>query len=238
MSIYLSREFAPVELGGEGKAIPRDLACPDCNGRPGGRLWKHDSHVKTIKQLDHEGGIKLRVTRLRCSVCGTSHAVLFEHLLPYQRYSTGTLEQLAAPYLFNVNSYDKAGWVACSDEGAGHRHLVYEVVARLCQASEWISSYVERQRNWLEGSVWKRKDPIPEEPCPNAYKAKTAVKKAALNQVSKALVRFQNISGGNREELIGLLHRAGMGLKTPFPLLTSRASMRLSATHNRGNRLF
>ena len=219
LSLVFSREFAPVELGGEGKKIPGGLPCPVCTSRPAGALGRHGSYLRTFKSFSGPNQT-MSVMRLLCSKCGTSQACLFEHWLPYKRYSSESQAQLVEPYFLEEESYDQLGWQVSTDEGEGHRHLAFTVVARLAEMCEWITSLVERQRHKHEAWLWKREEPEPPGNCPNAYKAKTAKKQAALNQVKEALVKLKKLSGGKQESMIELLLQIGMGLRTPVSLLT------------------
>lgn len=226
-----------MELGGEGKEIPRGLPCPSCTSKPVGRLRRHASYIRTCKSFSALS-IQTTVLRLWCPKCETSHACAFEQLLPYRRQPTESLAQLVEPYFFEEKSYEQLGWEVSADEGEGHRHLAFRLVARLCEMREWITSFIERQRHKLQGSLWRREEPEPQEVCPNAYKAKLVQKKAALNQVREALEKFRKLSGGKRESLIGLLHEASRGLRTPFSLLTCTQVVRLYPPQNWGDALF
>ncbi len=180
----------------------------------------------------------MQVLRLLCAKCKASHACLFENWLPYKRYSSETQAELVEPYFFEEKSYERLGWEASADEGEGHRHLVFTLVARLCELREWITSFVEQQRHKHEASLWKREGPEPPGPCPNAYKAKTPEKQAELNQTREALMKLKKLSGGRQESLIALLQRAGMGLRTPVSLLTCTQPVSPYSPHNWGYALF
>jgi hypothetical protein len=159
-------------------------------------------------------------------------------LPPYSRHSTDSLAELVEPYVFEEKSYEQLGWEASTDEGEGHGHLAFRLVARLCDMREWITSLVERQRHKQEGSVWRREEPEPQEDCPNAYKAKKTKKKAALNQVREALAKLRKLSGGKPKSLIGLLQAVGMRLRTPFSLLTCTPVIKVYPPQNWEDALF
>lgn len=163
---------------------------------------------------------------------------MFEHWLPYERYSSEEQAQLAEPYFFEEISYEQLGWEVSANEGEGHRHLAFELVACLCEMREWITSFVERQRHKLEAWLWEREEPDLAGSCPNAYKARTTEKQAALNQVREALVKLKKLSGGKQENLITLLHRAGLRLRTPSSVLIGSKAVRLCHPHNWGYALF
>lgn len=226
-----------MELGGEGKKIPSGLPCPNCPSKPLGRLQRLGTYLRTFKSLSGSD-ILLPVLRLHCPKCDVSHACLFEHWLPYQRYSSEAQARLVESYFFEETSYEHLGWQVLAEEGAGHRHLSWEIVARLCEMCEWITSFVERQRHKLEAWLWKRDEPDLPDKCPNAYKARTKRKKTALNQAREALEKLKKLSGGKQESLIRLLHEAGMGLRTPVSLLTCTRVKGILTPHNRGDTLF
>lgn len=213
------------------------MACPNCVSKPAGRLQKHGTYVRSFKRLSGST-TKFKVARLRCAKCKVTHACLFEYLTPYSRYCTESLEQLAEPYLSEKTSYEQVGWAGCSEEGEGHRNLAFGVVKRLCEMREWITRFVEGQRNKAEKWLWQREEPDPGGDSPNADKAKSADKRAALNQVSEALVKLKKIIGGQHENLIGMLHQVSMGLRSPFSLLTSTKVKRVRGPHNSGYGLF
>jgi len=226
-----------VEIGGEGKKIPSGLPCPSCTNKPVGRLGRHGSYLRTFKSFSGLHS-KLPVLRLLCSKCRKSHACLFEHWLPYKRCSIEAQAQLVEPYLFEEMSYDQVGWAVSADEGEGHRHLAFTVVARLCQMRQWITSFAERQRHRVEGSLWRREKLEAPGDCPNAYKAKKKDKRAALNQVKEALEKLKKLNGDKWEGLLGQLHAAAMCLRTPVSLFTWTRAIRISTPHNRGDALF
>lgn len=226
-----------MELGGEGKKIPSGLPCPCCTSKPVGRLGRHGSYVRTFKSLVGTDK-KMPVLRLLCPKCETSHACLFENWLPYKRYSSESQAELVEPYFCEKKSYEQLGWEVSADESEGHRHLAFTIVARLCEMREWIRSFVEQQRHKLEASLWKREEPEPPGSCPNTYKAKTMEKGAALNQVREALMKLKKLSGGRQGSFFGLLHRDGMGLRTPVSLLTWTRAIRIFTPQNWGYGLF
>jgi hypothetical protein len=166
---------------------------------------------------------------LQCTKCGGSQSCLFELLVPHSVHSPEYTGRLVATYLSEEKSYDAVGWEESADEGEGRRNLVYRAVKRLCEKQEWITSFVERRGLKTGESMWRRKEPEPEEDCANAEKAKNETKRNALNQVKRALVKLlQIIKEEKMETAIEELHRASMLLAEPFSLLTWAEAPRMS----------
>ncbi len=237
MSVIIPREYAPKEVGGEGKEIPSGMPCPSCRSKLAGRLVLHSRYRRAVKHLDGSRRIVINSMRLQCGKCGATHTVAYEHLLPYSRYTTEALEKLAAPYFEEVTSYEDAGWSVSEDEGEGHRSLVFRLVERLCRMREQITTFVEMRRHGLEEWLWKRDVAELELDCPNSYKAKSEEKKRALKQVAEALAKLRKIVSDG-QEVIGYLHQAATCLKTPFSLLTETRGARMQIPRNWGDTLF
>lgn len=234
--LLFDREFAPVKFGGEGRVIPSALKCPDCARSRGGRLWRHGWYERFfISELGQKNLV--RILRLRCSKCRASHACLYDFMVPYRQYGAELLGLLAWKYLIEkVMTYEEFEWELTEAEGdeKGHRHLVFDVIERLCQVYSWLVGQVEKANLRVGESLWKRDEPEPEKDCVNGWKAKRVEKREALNQVARALTKFRRlccdedfvVDGGR---VIGILQRAGMNLPLPFSLLTGVKVLRLYA---------
>lgn len=238
MSLLFSLEYAPVELGGEGKEIPTSLPCPDCQTKPVGRLRKHANYLRGFTLAVGGGRIKVKITRLRCSKCKVTHGCLFECLVPHSRYGAEALGRLATQYLFEDKSYEEIGWEKSAEEGEGHRHLIYSLVERLCRKEDWISAQAEKQVLKRGESLWRRKEPEPEEPCKNAGKARSEKKAAAMNRVKAAVKKFKEGTGQALETVVGSLHQISMQLSAPFSLFSAAKVAVVRTTHKRGEALF
>lgn len=230
------QKFAPVEFGGEGQAIPSGLMCSDCAGVTGGVLWRHGWYERFfICDLGQKK--RIRILRLRCSKCRASHACLYDFMVPYRQYGAELLGLLAWKYLIEkVMTYEEFEWglpTAEADE-KGHRHLVFEVIERLCQVYSWLMGQVEKANLRPGESLWKRPEPMPERDCVNGWKAKKAGKEEALNQVARALTKFRRLCCDedfviDGSGVFGILQRAGLNLPLPFSLLTAAKGLRLYA---------
>lgn len=237
LSLVFSLRFAPVECGGEGEKIPSGLPCPDCGGSPCGRLRKHAYYVRSFEDIE-KVKIKLTILRLRCSKCKKSHACLFPCLVPHSRYSADSLGKLVTPYFFEDTSCERIGWEVSIEGNKGHRHLVYRLLERLCQKQDWITGFVEKQVLKRGESLWKRKEPEPEEECDSASRVRSAEKKEALNKVKAALMKFRESSEPALEAVVSLLHQGSMQLSKPFSLLSAATVVLVRTTHKRGDALF
>ena len=62
-------------------------ACPCCGAS--GKCSEHGSYRRTVMDFVSDGVCSRRiwVTRVRCSSCGHTHAILFDPVIPYMRYS-------------------------------------------------------------------------------------------------------------------------------------------------------
>lgn len=208
-----------MEFGGEGKPIPSCMACPLCKR---GLLHRHDHYFKSCQ------GSQIRIEVLRCyGGCGKSQSCQFDFLVPGSKNDAELLSKLAASYLTEEKSYDRAGWETYEEETEGHRSLVFSVVERLCWMVEWIISFVEKERLRPGESLWKRKEPAPEEIHPNALKARTEEKRKKLNQLRGTLDKHMRESGKKMEEVIVSLHEICMQQVEPFSLLTWAETPRL-----------
>lgn len=237
LSLVFSLRFAPVECGGQGEKIPSGLPCPDCTSKPVGRLRKHAYYLRSFEDIE-KVKIELRITRLRCSKCKKSHACLFSCLVPYSSYSADSLGKLVTPYFFEDKSCERIGWEVSITGQKGHRNLVYRLVQRLCQKQDWITGFVEKQVLGRGESLWKRKEPEPEKECDSGRRVRSAEKKAALNKVKAALMKFGESAGGALETVVGLLHQGSMQLSAPFSLLSVAKVVLVRTTHKRGEALF
>jgi hypothetical protein len=237
VSLVFSNEFAPVDIGGGGKEIPSGLPCPDCPSRPSGCLRRHAYYFRNFKNLD-DIKILLKILRLCCSKCKSSHACLFPMLVPRSSYSASALGKLVTPYFFEDKSAEKIGWEASVEEGQGHRHLVQGLVDRLCEKQDWIAGFIEKQIQRAGESLWKRKEPEAEEQSPNAQKVRSKEKSAALSRVQEMLLKFKESSRHELDSLVEILHQVSMQMKAPFSLLTRAKVMVIKTTHKRGKALF
>lgn len=237
LSLVFSLRFAPVECGGQGEAIPSGLPCPDCRGKPIGRLRKHAYYLRSFEDIE-KVKIELRITRLRCSKCKKSHACLFAFLVPHSKYSAESLGKLVTSYLFEGKSCERVGWEVSLEEGKGHIHLVHSLMERLCRKQDWITGFVEKQVLRQGESLWKRKEPEPEKECDSGRRVRSAEKRAALNKVRVALMKFGESTGQALEAVVGILHQCSMQLNAPFSLLSGATVMLVRATHKRGDALF
>ncbi len=59
-------------------------------------LHIHGYYKRSIKQPD--GVVRLRICRLRCSVCGTTHAILLSSIVPYSQISLTDQHQICLDY--------------------------------------------------------------------------------------------------------------------------------------------
>jgi hypothetical protein len=237
LSLVFSLRFAPVECGGQGEKIPSGLPCPDCTSKPIGRLRKHAYYLRSFEDIE-KTKIELKITRLRCSKCKKSHACLFPCLVPHSSYSADSVGKLVAPYLFEGKSCERIGWEVSIEGKKGHKHLVYRLVGRLCQKQDWIIGFVEKHILRQGESVWGRKEAEPEKDCDSGRRVRSAEKKAALNKVGAALIRFRESTGQALEAVIGLLHQVGMQSSAPFSLLSAAKVLLVRTTHRRGDALF
>lgn len=236
MILVFSQRFAPVECGGQGEEIPTGLPCPGCRSKPGSCLWKHGYYLRIFISIG-ESETKIKITRLRCPLCNKTYSCLFPCLVPHSSYSTDSLGKLVTPYFFEDKSCAQIGWEASDGEGEGHRHLVHSLVERLCEQLDWITSFVEKQTQRQGESLWRRKEPEPEAECSNARRVKSKEKKAALTRVKAVLMKFKENSEHRIENLVCVLHRAGLQLRAPFSLLTRAKVMFVKTTHDWGNTL-
>lgn len=209
-----------MEFGGLGKEIPHDLACPQCQV---GRLHRHDDFLRPFE------GKQIRINVLRCSKCGKSQACLFDFLVPCSADTPEALGEQAARYLTEEKSYEQAGWESSQEEGEGQRSQIFRVIESLCRKHNWIVAYLEKLQLKPAESLWKRKEPEPEEECPNAHKARSPEKRKRLNQLRAALGRYMRMSGVAMAAAIAALQQAAMLLTAPFSLLTRTEVRRLSA---------
>jgi hypothetical protein len=235
--LVFTREFAPVENGGEGREIPRDLRCPRCPGKDHGRLWRHGHYERFLRSKSCELQ-PIQILRLRCSKCGKSQACLFDFMVPYRQYSAEALGELVWPYLSKKQmTYEEFEWA--SEDGKGHRNLVFTVLERVCQMCVWLVGQVEKRSLRPGESLWGRQEPEPRAESANAWKARKAGKEAALNQVAGALMKFKKHSGAaGMGKVFGILQCVGMVLPAPLSLLTGAKVFRLYATHSLECRLF
>ena len=226
-----------MEFGGEGREIPHGLSCPKCPGKRRGRLWRHGQYERGFRSKSWELQ-KIQILRLRCSKCGKSQACLFDFLVPYRQYSAEALGELVWPYLVEEEmTYEEYEWG--SEDGRGHRNLVFKVIERLCQMYVWLAGQVERDRLRPGESLWKRMAPESWKGCINARKAKTEGKEAELNHVSEALRKCKKqarTEEGGRT--VGILQRLAMTLPAPFSLLTGARALELYAPQKAECRLF
>ena len=182
--------------------------------------------------------VLLRILRLRCSRCKKSHACLFPCLVPHSSYSAKALGELVVRYFFEDKSCEAIGWEASSEEGEGHRHLVYRLVEGLCRKEDWIARVAEKQVLEQGESLWKRKEPEPEEACSNARRVRSETKKAAMNRVKAALMKFRESTGQALETIVSSLHEVSMQLSAPFSLLSQAKVAPVKIPHKRGKALF
>lgn len=226
-----------MECGGGGKEIPRCLPCPDCSGKPVGRLWKHGSFLRSFKSVAG-GKVAIWIRRLCCSKCEATHACLFPCLVPGSSHSAESLGKLVTSYFFEKKSCEQLGWEASGEEGEGHKHLVHGVVEGVCEKEERLERLVEKEVQKSGESLWKRKEPEPEVACPNAKKVRSAEKKAKLTRMRAVLEKLREQSGREVETLVSFLHERSMQMRAPFSLL-SRAKVRVfMSPQNRGDALF
>jgi hypothetical protein len=226
-----------VECGGQGEEIPSGLPCPDCSSKPYGRLRKHGYYLRNFQSIERSK-ILLTILRLRCSKCKKSHACLFPCLIPHSSYSADALGKLVIRYFFEDKSYERIGWEASAEEGEGHRHLIYRQVARLCLKQDWITGFAQKQVLRKGESLWKAKKPKPEEECDSARRVKSQKKRAAMNKVKAAVMRFRESTGQALEKVVGVLHQASMQLRAPFSLLSEAKVALVRTTQKRGDALF
>jgi hypothetical protein len=154
---------------------------------------------------------------------------LFDFLTPHSQSSAIAFGELIAKYLSEETSYEKVGWTTSDEEGKGHRNKVFNAINQMCKNGEWITSFVEREHQKSGESLWRRKEPEPDEECPNAPKARIAGKRTALKQLRAALEKYMRIGDLTMEIVIGELHGASMLLATPFSLLTQAKAPKMSA---------
>lgn len=232
-SLLLSREFAPVELGGEGKDIPRCMPCESCGQ---GVLHRHDWRFKSVKHLD---GVKrqFKVWRVRCSNCREAFSCLAEPLVPYKQYTTDVIGAMAEDYLTVAGTYKGiASGAASDDDFDDHCHILFLVMERLCELINWIERWVQKLRFGLKESVWSSE--VPEnKACPNAWKARKEGKQDRLNRLRNAMEMWKTVS--EEESFIEELQRQGSRDKAgPFSLLTNAKKLKLLTPHTWKSKLW
>lgn len=142
------------------------------------------------------------------------------------------------PYLVEREmTYEEYEWG--SEDGRGHRNLVFTVINRLCQMYIWLVGQVEKDSLRPGESLWSRKEPEPWKGCINAQKARIEGKEAMLNQVAEALMKCKKHSGTEEVgKIVEILQTAAMRLPAPFSLLTGAKELELYAPQRAECRLF
>ena len=159
-------------------------------------------------------------------------------MVPYRQCSAEALGELVWPYLSeNRMTYEEFEWG--SEDGKGHRHLVFTVLERLCQMCVWLVGQVEKESLRPGESLWRRQEPEPPAKSANAWRATKTGKEWGLNQVAGALMKFKKHNGAEGVgQVVGILQRTGMGLPAPLSLLTGAKVLRLYAPQSLECKLF
>ena len=77
-----------------------ELSCPKCNSKG---LRAHASYSRYVDFFKRSH--KIKIQRLRCSSCGSTHAVLIEDMIPYSVASYGLIVDVLAGIDFLVSSH-------------------------------------------------------------------------------------------------------------------------------------
>jgi len=231
--LLLPIEFAPRELGGEGKEIPHCMSCPACEK---GVLRRHDDHLKTVKDLN---GKPLRVTmlRLKCSSCPKIYTCMPYPLLPYKSYTVVAATEMIDDYISEPGTYfELASGAAPEEDFKSHTHLLFCLLERLLEQISWIEEWLQKVRFGRGESMWQG-EAEPRKECPNAKKARKPGKADKLNRARTAMSLMnrviREVSFSEEIELAGR-----QLFKAPFSVLTCARVVGFLTPHKRELALF
>lgn len=231
--LLLPIEFAPRELGGEGKEIPHCMRCPACEK---GVLRRHDDHSKTVKDLNGRP-LEVKMLRVKCSNCGDTYTCMPYPMLPYKKHTVPAVTGMIDDYISRSGTYfELASGAAPEEDFKSHTHLLFCLLERVLERIAWIEEWLQKVRFGRRESLWQG-EAAPRKECPNAWKARKPGKADKLNRARTAVALMQRIIGEvSFSEEIEL---AGRQLLTaPISLLTSARVLDFLTPHNRELALF
>jgi hypothetical protein len=169
------------------------------------------------RQMVDEYGLlhRIRIQRVRCRECHGSHALLYDFLIPYRKYSVKALEAAVRGYVAQPSSYLEA-LTAVVNESATLFGAVRSVLCHL----PLIWMHLQRQaiaagaaaRFSVSGG------------CPNSYKCRDEKKRDKLDWLTQVLELFPD-----------LFERASA---EGYPLFASGRGCELLRTHSAECALF
>ncbi len=231
--LLLSSEFAPRELGGEGKEIPRCMGCSACGK---GVLWRHDDYLKTVKDLNGKP-LLVKMLRLKCSSCPKTYTCMPYPLLPYKSYTVVAVTEMINDYISKAGTYFELASGAAPDEDfKSHTHLLFCLLERLLEQISWIEEWLQKVRFGRGESLWQG-EAAPRKECPNARNARKPGKTDKLNRARTAMALMQRVIGevSFSEEI----EKAGRQMmRAPFSLLTCARVEDFVTPHKRELALF
>ncbi|MDR2861237.1 MAG: DUF6431 domain-containing protein [Syntrophobacterales bacterium] len=131
--------------------IPRKKTCPKCKAH--GRLKPHGSYGRDMLSINggNPGRERVRIMRVICTSCNTTHALLPDILIPYGSYSlrfiisvikaylnrAGTVEELCSRYQIAISTLYR--WKALFKN---HTNLLLKAFGQISQATKEAVAFI------------------------------------------------------------------------------------------------
>lgn len=175
------------------------------------------SGTYTRQMVDEYGQVdRIRIQRVRCRECHASHALLYDFLIPYRKYSVKALEAAVRGYVAQPNSYLGALTAVVNESatlfGAVRSVLCHLPLIWMHLLRRAIAAGAAPARFSVSGS------------CPNSYKCRNEKKRERLDWATQALELFPD-----------LFERASV---EGYPLFASGRGCELLRTHSAECALF
>lgn len=177
--------------------VKRPKRCAGCAGM---RMWRHTGYERVAREVDGEAR-RIKIERFRCALCGLVVSCLFEFLIPYAQYTVQAVAQWAAAYLEYLTTYEAFGWSGAGDQKSSVFRRVDATVRKTTDLIDEVQT--EAMLSRPEHVSMNRLSAE----CPNAVKAKSAAKAAALNSSATLLQICRNLVDKDKgADLLEMLH--------------------------------
>ncbi len=173
--------------------VSRPAVCPRCHEQ--GSFWRHDHFYRSAFEGVLEA--RIRIQRFLCHACGTAVSCLFAFLVPYRQATASLVSEAVTGYADTPTTYRQTAEEVSPLESTAPPKPSHSQVFR------WVQGVANKAEHLLlqvqkELLLLGRGDEVQSMvgvSCPNAHRAQSIRKAAALNSLAY-LVQFANLLVG------------------------------------------
>jgi len=112
---------------------PEMESCPYCDARASCHIFAYYRRYLIDFVTGHPVVVQIRILRVICASCGSTHAILFDPIIPYEQHSLFFILRVLATYLLRISTVEKI----CK---------TFEISTSTFQ--RWKKLYEQHRREW------------------------------------------------------------------------------------------